>query len=294
MSIEYRASWIQNFIINNQGCIKERIVDAADREGVASRMTILKILNLLIKKGIVREHKTKPNSKSGKLYIDEKNPAIQIPRKISEIKECYLKLQREILNICDKYDIECNKGNLRYEVICSNYLVILQNLIDWISGCYMKKSILIWPNEIKDSETLKKIISVVILEISSLQAEYLNSILSLSKNVVSLTYLKVQPNQSARTRYLALDVNVWLTKVTEISNQTNEKISSPLITGLLDRLLILIWEDNKEYYADLFMTYDPQKELADILKEKCGYDPSKESWYRFIHCLIIFLKDDNK
>jgi hypothetical protein len=294
LSIQDKTAWVENFIINNQGCIKQRVVDSADKEGVASRMTIFNMLDTLIDEGIVREHKIKANSKSGKLYIDEKNPAIQIPRKISEIKECFLQLQYEILNICNKYKNELNKDNLRYEVICSNYLVILQNLINWISGCYMKKSILIWPSEIKDSETLKNILNVVNLEISSLQTGFLNSMLLLDKNVVSLTYLKVLSHQPAITGYFAIEVNKWLTKAANITNQTNEKMHTPLISELLDRLLILIWEDNKKYYDDLFMEYDPQKDIADILKEECGYDPSKESWYKFIHCLKIFLENDKK
>ena len=98
----------------------------------------------------------KQNSKNIKLFIDEKNPAINIPKKINEIKNTFLGLQQEILKVYYAFESEVIDHNKLYVNPVAKYFSILQNLLDWISECYMKKSILIWPKEINDSEVLKK------------------------------------------------------------------------------------------------------------------------------------------
>ena len=219
MNSRNREDWIKNFIILNQGCHKQNVVETADKEGIASRKIVFDIIKKLTDEGIIRENKRKPNSKIIELFIDEKNPSINIPKKLNEIKEILLEATKEILIIYHKFEFKIHNYNKPYVNLLSQYFAILQNLLDWISECYLKKSILIWPKELKDSEILKKIIGQAILEIASMQTEFINSMLLVDEIVKAQTYLFVKPNQSARTYYLSNGVNKFINEVRGIANE---------------------------------------------------------------------------
>jgi hypothetical protein len=286
-----KKEWIKNYIIKNQGCYKQQVVDAADKEGMASRKTVFNIIKELTEEITVREYKVKQNSKNIKLFIDEKNPAINIPKKINEIKNTFLGLHQEILKVYYAFESEVIDHNKLYVNLVAKYFSILQNLLDWISECYMKKSILIWPKEIKDSEVLKKIIGETILEIASIQAGFINSMIPINEIVKSQTFLFVKPNQSARTYYLSGDVNKF---INEIKSTTAEKIYNSLIGRLLNQLLELVWEDNKKNCFEVFLSIDPSNPKSiDHIKRKCDFDPRECSWIKFNNFLeIAIIKED--
>jgi Fe2+ or Zn2+ uptake regulation protein len=80
-----RRKAILDYITNHQGCNKEDVVRRLDKDEIASRVTVRKLLYDLIAEGSIMEDTNKDNARSVKLYIDHKNLLVSVPKNIEEI-----------------------------------------------------------------------------------------------------------------------------------------------------------------------------------------------------------------
>lgn len=79
---EFRKKAITDFIIKNQGCNKQQVVDYCTEKGYASRETVYNMLFELKSEGIVMDSRKKINSKSMILTVDSNNLLIILPQEL--------------------------------------------------------------------------------------------------------------------------------------------------------------------------------------------------------------------
>jgi hypothetical protein len=88
MSEEERRKIITGFISRHQGCKAEEVVDGIkDR---ISRVPFFNTLKILIEEGIVKDDAS--NRRDHKLYVDEKNLLVSVPRELQDFEEAFVNL----------------------------------------------------------------------------------------------------------------------------------------------------------------------------------------------------------
>ena len=81
----YRSQAIIDFVKSHPECDKEEVVRHCFEKGIASRLTVRKIIKDLEKDGILNVIKEKDNSKSYKLTVNSENLLVIIPKDLEEI-----------------------------------------------------------------------------------------------------------------------------------------------------------------------------------------------------------------
>lgn len=146
---EERRTRILEYIINHQGCNVQDVIRRV--EGYVSRVTVFNIIESLEKVGAIRKQKDKPNSRDHKLFADSNNPLISLPKEFDEFKEYYYPLLEAIK---EQVKIEDNIAQTcRY----FGYLASLGLIFGELVRIYDTRALLVWPKQIRDTETLKNL-----------------------------------------------------------------------------------------------------------------------------------------
>ena len=281
MNYEDKRKWVQDYIIENQDCIKQDVVNEAGEKGIASRIPVLDIIKELVKEKIVTEKRDKPNSRNVRLTIDKYNPSVIIPKEIEEIEQTFDLVLKEMLAVYKQYYSELDNLD-KNGYAMSKYLALLQNLLDWISDCYMRKCTLVWPIEIRNTKTLKDIIGIVMLTVSKMQTKLINYTIPINTSVKMQSYLYIKPGQSSRTYHFSIDLK---DKGNYFNlSKGNANLYNSKTDELIDSLLRLVWDLNKTNWFELFIDRDPHKiNWKDDYIKKVGYDPKDCSWDKMGH-----------
>ena len=114
-----RRSIIIEYIKNNPGCNKQKVVNALD--GQLSRVPILNTLKELKKERIIHELKEKQNSRDHKLFVNTGNIVVSVSQEIDELEKSFFSLFKSIKKKYDAVYSSANstntyKGNIQDDV----------------------------------------------------------------------------------------------------------------------------------------------------------------------------------
>ncbi len=169
---EKRREKIIEFLKYNQGCNKEELVRGVTN--IVSKKTVYKILAQLIYENLVRVEKSKPNSRSYKLFLDSENLTILIPYELKQFQKYFIEFVHKLYKI--KFN-DSSKDNIEIELLKTRSPMFLYSTL--IQSCILL-SVYYWPKQINNKENLQKLISEVFIIVSSILVS-LNDIISKEK-----------------------------------------------------------------------------------------------------------------
>ena len=167
-----RRSIIIEYIKNNPGCNKQKVVDALD--GQLSRVPILNALKELKKEGIISESKEKQNSRDHKLFVNTGNIVVSVSQEIDELEKAFFSLFKSIKKKYDAVYSSANstntyKGNIQDDV--SKIVDLLweaSSIFYEIVNVYLLRSVILWPKKVQDKDVQKKLYSIVYTKIADI------------------------------------------------------------------------------------------------------------------------------
>jgi hypothetical protein len=211
---EKRRKRIIDFISVHQGCIAEDLVEGV--KDYIGRGKVFKILPDLKDERIVREERGKPNSREIKLFVDEDNPLVSVPKDLNEFHQTFMTFLQRITEGSTPFisslaselslyfeDFKKERGKKQHEKLKNDEIKLVFDRIEsdeegsmdlgeldfhlskfvkaiGILGKFiqicMALSILVWRPEIKDKDSFNKLLSIVYNEISNMQIETIHVI----------------------------------------------------------------------------------------------------------------------
>ena len=165
---EDRRTKIIEYISSHQGCNLEDIVRGTEK--YVSRVTVYKIIGLLEKVGAVRRQKDKPNSRDHKFFVDTGNPLISLPKEFDEFKKYYYPLLETVKKEAKEYLTSSRRsGAGTYE--CFDDLRCLGLVFVEFIRIYDARALLVWPNQIRDTESLKNLYMLLFSKVLEILGE---------------------------------------------------------------------------------------------------------------------------
>jgi predicted transcriptional regulator len=138
------------------GCMKNDIINNVN---IGAYVTRRKIINRLIKDGMIRSEKV--NNQYYKLYYNEKSILLQTYDELNNIRNLFFVLIDKITKEQSKYGL----GKTFSHPIISDIVLIYVQVL----GTYIIYSLLKWPKEIDDVTTLNKLYSLVFYQLIEIQ-----------------------------------------------------------------------------------------------------------------------------
>jgi hypothetical protein len=170
-----RKDEILDFLMNNPGCTKEDLVRGVTN--IASKKTVIKILNELEREELVTIEKEKSSSRAYKLFLRNGNILIVLNNQIRDFNKEFKKLADKIEATIPELILLpfTNKENINKNFIkILFYEQLLLFLLKYLMQCLLLKSIVVWPKIIQKEEIRNKLNSLVFTEISMIVSDYSN------------------------------------------------------------------------------------------------------------------------
>jgi hypothetical protein len=168
-----RKEEILNFLSSNPGCTKEALVKGV--KNIASKKTVLKILNELEIDELIILKKDRPNSRSYKLFLCNDNILIILNKQIQDFSYEFKKFLQNIeaaipdfVLLPDNNKVNRDKNFMMMIIYEQLPLFILKYLMQ----CILLKSMVVWPKIIQKNETINKLNLLVFTEISKIISDY--------------------------------------------------------------------------------------------------------------------------
>ncbi len=235
---EYRRTKILEYVGSNQGCNVEDVVRGV--KNYVSRVTVFKILSSLKHEGAITRQEDKLNRRDHKLFVDNENPLISLPKEFDEFKKYYYPL----LETVRKEVEECLSYSERDGYILNQYFGHLTNL-GLIFGefirIYNTRAFLVWPKQIKDIESLRNLYMLLFSQVLEIRGEISKVFRSLFSDLGPVTEEGIFGNMGLGLLGEEL-VSLALYNIYEhndIETETNRVIDH--ISG--------IWKKDRESYA---------------------------------------------
>jgi hypothetical protein len=176
-----RRIHIINYIATHQGCTKADLERGI--KDLISKKTIHKWVREMINENILFEEKEKLNSRDHKLYVNENNPLVSVPKEIEQFENAFFPFFNKITNRFentlfvraweDYQDKEGKRSTIHAPKLLSDErlaelntlrLSIFFRMID----SYLFRSILIWSKQIQDKETRRKLYENIFTKIADM------------------------------------------------------------------------------------------------------------------------------
>jgi len=156
-----RHDAIIDYIRKHQGCTAEEVVKG---ENLSGRGKTFRILKDLKQEKIIREEKSNTNKRNKKLFLEESNPLILFPKEVDEFKQYLYELFRRA-----QHHRKWNYKSVYYpsDILlgqCFSLFFEYLNINNY-------RAFVLWPNTIKDKETLSKLYMLFYSEMIKLNLE---------------------------------------------------------------------------------------------------------------------------
>jgi hypothetical protein len=245
MDIQDRRRIIIEYLTNNPGCNKQKVVKAFEPR--LSRVPVLNTIEELKQDGMVRQETEKENSREHKLYVNTENILISVSKELEEFEQNFFSLLEKVikkmrhslsksssrthrnknarLTIESKLYYLSEGERLRIQPVADS-LWQLRNLFFEIVNVYMIRSIDVWSQRIQDQEIRKKIYFIVFNKIANMNMR-VSELLSypLLKNIYPLGLDGVVQHKIYATKNLVSWIDAF--------NKSNmEKESRPLLNSI--------------------------------------------------------------
>jgi tetratricopeptide (TPR) repeat protein len=231
-----RQQAIIEYINNNHGTSKQKVVDKVSEEGKGSRVTILNDIEILIENGLISARKIKKNSPNYNLYVNDSylKDLIDI---YNEFEECFIEMIEKIKpqiftdNFVSNFKNDKSQNQLKI-------LHVINTIYSHFIAMVLIHAIFNWPEMIKDDEKLNKLNTILFAKIQKLHKAISESFrhesnklqftldVPLLANTV-LSWFKLNPSY--------LKSSIHLAKVYNLSSQMDKilditwKVSYPLL-----------------------------------------------------------------
>jgi hypothetical protein len=180
MNWEERRQKVIDYISDHPGCNTEAACKGV--ESYTARVTFFKVLKELKEEGIVTvDDKSKPNARDNKLFVEETNLLVRVPRELDEFKRAFLNLVKKTES---KIRAKDNKNKDSRLELLSEILTIYHHIV----GVYLTYSILTWSQKIPQKEVLTKLNTKVFLELAEIQLK-IAEIYQLSGSITSFKHV---------------------------------------------------------------------------------------------------------
>ena len=168
-----RKEEILKFLSNNPGCTKEALVRGV--KNIASKKTVLKILNELEIDELIVLKKDQPNSRRYKLFLRNDNILIVLNKQIQDFNHEFKNFLQNIeaavpdlILLPDNNKVNRDKNFMMMIIYVQLPLFILKYLMQ----CLLLKSMMVWPKIIQKNEIINKLNLLVFTEISKIISDY--------------------------------------------------------------------------------------------------------------------------
>lgn len=168
-----RKEEILNFLSNNPGCTKEALVRGV--KNIASKKTVLKILNELEIDELIILKKDQPNSRSYKLFLCNDNILIILNKQIQDFNHEFKKFLQNIEAVIPDLILLPDNNKVNRD---KNFMMIIIYeqlplfILKYLMQCLLLKSMVVWPKIIRKNETINKLNLLVFTEISKIISDY--------------------------------------------------------------------------------------------------------------------------
>lgn len=192
---------IIEFVVENQGCSKEDVVNGT---GDLSRVPTINRLNNLIKLGIIITH-AKGKKYRNRLYVSEQDLISSVSRQLHAFERNYFPLLSKVIRWTKKPDVlvwKQFKHKYRRDPTKEDLHELLLNvlvLFQMMMNTYTLRSIFEWPQLIKDREYLVTLNGAVFQRISELYTNIYDKLTSKKiegiDKVIDKALKKIYPNE---------------------------------------------------------------------------------------------------
>lgn len=155
---EDRRTKIIEYISSHQGCNAQDIITGV--ENYVSRVTVFNILYSLEKVGAIRKEKDKPNSRDFKFFVDTNNPLISLPIEFDEFKKYYYPLLERVKKEYKEYLTSSKRSGADLTLLGRLGLIFGEFI-----RIYDSRALLIWPRQIRDTESLRNLYMLFFSEV---------------------------------------------------------------------------------------------------------------------------------
>jgi len=175
-----RQQVVIDFILNNQGCTAQDIIDGQD---VSGRGKVFDILEVLKKDGVVTSQVSIKDKRDTLLFVSLNNPIVTVTRELNLI-ESFLDtiladLNSNLLEILPNNEGRDAKGRYHeidaYENAIYHLVIPIQITLNLIDQIYRNKSFF-WSSKIKDPESLDRLHMGSFMRIRHFQRKFLSII----------------------------------------------------------------------------------------------------------------------
>ncbi len=265
---------VVDYVKENPKCNKQKVVEYCRKEGIASRVTVMKAIDELQTKRILNVDKEKRNSKHYRLTVDADSLLVILPQ---ELEEVFMQFQ-EFVDTVNK--LSQNEDEILHRVKNSiygdsidetHYGIVRESLpflpyvvIDIINDVFTFSFIFIWSKKIDDQNHFSKLYSIYFENLSRLYSY-------LSKKLFD----KIPPDNVFPSRTYQLYENYLKSK--RHSNFTKACYLAYLCTlfGIEDnlyKLLDLLWIRSTESVSLMY-----KNELENVFLYKMEYERRLQS-----------------
>jgi hypothetical protein len=175
ISSETRRTDIVEYIINHQGCTRADLEKGL--EARMSKKTIHKWVAEMIEEEVIHEE-VKKNSRNRKLYINENNLLVSVPRDLDQFKSAYISLYDNITEkiivpsmfvgcFPEQFDISGTIPIEKISQLSDEILSVFFRMVDSV----LLTSIMEWPKRIQDKEDLKSLYQTAFTKIVDMLLE---------------------------------------------------------------------------------------------------------------------------
>lgn len=168
-----RKEEILKYLSINPGCTKEALVRGV--KNIASKKTVLKILNELEIDELIVLKKDQPNSRRYKLFLRNDNILIVLNKQIQDFNHEFKNFLQNIeaavpdlILLPDNNKVNRDKNFMMMIIYVQLPLFILKYLMQ----CLLLKSMMVWPKIIQKNEIINKLNLLVFTEISKIISDY--------------------------------------------------------------------------------------------------------------------------
>lgn len=181
-----RRKYIINYINSHQGCTKADLEKGL--KDLISKKTIYKLVGEMVSENILQKEKKKVNSRDHKLYVNGNNPLVYVPNEIEQFEKAFTSFSKRLKKIQSSLMLQAfldfKKVKLT-EIDTSNispsFIQIQQLSLERLSiffrmiDSFLFRCILVWPKQIQDRETLKKLYHIVFTKIADMNMNFIQS-----------------------------------------------------------------------------------------------------------------------
>jgi hypothetical protein len=157
-----RQKKIIEYIIAHQGCNKEKAFKGVEK--YMARVTFFNLIKELEEEGtIIEGEKEKPKSRDHKLFVNTNNLLVIVPNELEKFEKAFTLLLEKAKRESDYY-IKKSELSTVYDII-SQLLFIFYEMVN----VYHLHSLISWPLMVLETDTLKKLYTIVFTKISDMQ-----------------------------------------------------------------------------------------------------------------------------